>query len=116
MRGKVREKKETFLTEVKKIPGVINAASTRFKIGGNNWTQGVTWEGKMPDEDYLFEEINTGNNTIETLGITMIQGRAFSKAFGIDSTGIIFNETAIKTMGLKDPIGKTIRHYTVINK
>lgn len=112
MRGEVREKKETFLTEAKKIPGVINAASTSLKIGGNSWTQGVNWEGKKPDEDYLFEEINTGDNTIETLGITMVQGRAFSKAFGMDSTGIIFNEAAIKTMGLKDPIGKTIRHYT----
>ncbi|MDX1939263.1 MAG: ABC transporter permease [Saprospiraceae bacterium] len=112
MRGQVSDKKETFLTEVKKIPGVINAAETGFKVGGNGWTQGVNWEGKSPNDDYIFEEVITGDNTIETLDITMVAGRSFSNEFGMDSMSIIFNEAAIKTMGLKDPIGKTIRHYT----
>lgn len=112
MRGKVKDKKETFLTEVKKIPGVRSAAETGFKVGDNSWTQGVNWEGKAPEADYVFEEVMTGNYMIETLNISMIEGRSFSEEFGADSMSIIFNETAIKIMGLKDPIGKTIRHYT----
>jgi ABC-type transport system, involved in lipoprotein release, permease component len=39
----------------------------------------------------------------------MSEGRTFSEEFGADSTKIIFNEAAIRVMGLKDPIGKTIR-------
>jgi hypothetical protein len=45
---------------------------------------------------------------IETLGIKMKEGRAFSKDFGADHSKIICNETATDIMGFKDPIGKTI--------
>ena len=42
------------------------------------------------------------------LGIEMKEGRTFSKIFGSDSSKIIFNEAAIKLMGIKDPIGKGV--------
>jgi ABC-type antimicrobial peptide transport system permease subunit len=45
---------------------------------------------------------------IETHGIEMKEGRAFSKDFGSDDSKIICNETAVKVMGLKDPIGNLI--------
>jgi hypothetical protein len=48
---------------------------------------------------------------IETLGIDVEEGRSFSREFGNDSSMLIFNETAIKTMGLKDPIGTKIRMW-----
>jgi len=35
----------------------------------------------------------------------------FSRKFGSDSEGIIFNETAIAAMGLKDPVGKTVSFF-----
>jgi len=38
-------------------------------------------------------------NYIPTLGMEMAHGRNFSKEYGIDSTGIIINETAAKTFG-----------------
>ena len=37
------------------------------------------------------------------------EGRSFSMDFATDSSAIIFNEAAIKAMGLDDPIGKTIQ-------
>jgi putative ABC transport system permease protein len=46
---------------------------------------------------------------VETMGMKMKEGRSFSRNFGTDSTKIILNETAVKVMGLKDPVGKTIR-------
>jgi len=38
----------------------------------------------------------------------MAEGRFFSEEFGADSTKIIFNEAAIRVLGLDEPIGKTI--------
>ncbi len=38
----------------------------------------------------------------------MAAGRAFSRNFGADSLKVIFNEAAIKAMGIRDPIGKVI--------
>jgi putative ABC transport system permease protein len=41
------------------------------------------------------------------MGTTMIAGREFSNQYA-DSNSIIVNESAVKAMGLKNPIGKTI--------
>ena len=50
------------------------------------------------DEDFL-----------KTLEIELVDGRFFSKARQVDlQEGFILNETAIKTMGLDDPIGKPV--------
>ena len=46
----------------------------------------------------------------KTLGIEMYAGREFSSLHPQDSaTGIILNETAVKTFGFQDPIGKSLR-------
>jgi ABC-type antimicrobial peptide transport system permease subunit len=41
------------------------------------------------------------------MGIKMTQGRDFSKAFGSDSLGYLVNETALKRIGYKNPIGRS---------
>jgi putative ABC transport system permease protein len=42
------------------------------------------------------------------LGIEIIEGRNFSRSFGSDSLGMILNETAVKSTGFENPIGKKI--------
>jgi ABC-type antimicrobial peptide transport system permease subunit len=107
--GKMREHQDAFLTELKKIPGVVNASSVSQKfIGLNSSTIGLNWEGKNPKDVVQFTTININYDMIQTLGIEMKAGRTFSKNFGSDTTAIIFNEAAINIMGLKDPIGKVI--------
>ncbi|HWJ90064.1 MAG TPA: FtsX-like permease family protein, partial [Flavisolibacter sp.] len=45
---------------------------------------------------------------IETLGIRVKEGRVFSKDYGSEDTKLVFNEAAIKAMGLHDPVGKKV--------
>lgn len=45
----------------------------------------------------------------KTIDWEIVQGRDFSRDYSSDSSAFIINETAVKYMGLKDPIGKTIR-------
>jgi len=45
---------------------------------------------------------------MEILGVQLVSGRYYSQAHGTEADNIIFNETAIAAMGLKDPIGKTV--------
>jgi len=107
--GKITEHQDAFISGLKNIPGVINASGvSQNLIGPNSTTIGVTWEGKNPKDIVQFTDLNVDYGMIETLGIKMKAGRAFSRDFGSDSTGIIFNEAAIKIMGLKDPIGKVV--------
>ncbi|MDN5200981.1 ABC transporter permease [Fulvivirgaceae bacterium BMA10] len=106
--GRVKETMETFLSEVKKIPGVHNASSTAHRMIGKNWTVGIGWEGKNPEDNTRFEVAVVNYDFIETLGIEIKEGRSFSRDFATETTKAIFNEAAIEAMGLSDPIGKKI--------
>jgi len=108
--GTVATNQDTFLKELKRIPGVINASSSSTNlIGSYGTTDGVRWEGKSPDETIRFESVHCNYDLIETMGVQIKSGRAFSREFGSDDSKIIFNEAAIDVMGLKNPVGKTIK-------
>jgi ABC-type antimicrobial peptide transport system permease subunit len=42
------------------------------------------------------------------MGMQMAEGRFFSRNFASDSSSVIFNQTAIAAMGIKNPVGKTV--------
>lgn len=108
--GKVEANRETFLTEIRNMPGVVSAASIGHSLlGRNNNTSGLEWDGKNPDDNILFENVGTNYGLLETLGVEMAEGRMYSEEYGSDSTKIIFNEAAIRVMNLENPIGKTIK-------
>jgi putative ABC transport system permease protein len=109
--GKVAENVETFVNEAKRIPGVVEAAPISFQVAGGSSTYGISWEG---NEEYniQFHEIDAGYDASELLGFQVASGRSFSNTFPSDSSAILFNEKAIQMMGLKDPIGKKVKHYS----
>ncbi len=110
MEGKARENKETFLSEIRNIPGIISASSTGSNLTGHNsGTSGVEWEGKNLEDKTEFENVAVDYDMMETWGVELVAGRAFSRDFASDSAKIIFNETGIKFMGLTEPLGKTIK-------
>jgi putative ABC transport system permease protein len=106
--GRVPAHLETFLSEVKNIPGIVNASSMWGSVAGHtSFTTGYFhWEGRNDDDVVQFEHLGVNYDMIELLGIEMAEGRSFSRNFPADSTKIILNEAAIKMMGLKDPVGK----------
>ena len=108
--GMAENNLETFLNELKNIPGVVNASSTQHEIvAGSSSTAGVEWEGKDPNTVVKFGHIGVYYDFIETLGVSLKAGRSFSKKFGSEAGNLIVNETAIKAMGLDNPINKTIK-------
>lgn len=110
MEGRVKASLKTFLDEIKTIPGVVNASSSGHSfLGRNNNTSGLDWEGKDPDDKILFENVGTNYGLLETLGVELAQGRFYSEDYGTDTSKIIFNETAIRIMNMKDPIGQKIK-------
>ena len=108
--GAIADKLETFLTQARQIPGVVNASSLAHSfIGRMNNTSGLEWEGKNPEERVLFENVRVNYELIETMGINLVEGRSFSESYGSDTSKIIFNEAALDILGFEDPIGKVIR-------
>ncbi|WP_339815279.1 ABC transporter permease [uncultured Imperialibacter sp.] len=110
--GKVVENQDVFLAEIRNIPGVVNASTIQsIVVGSQNSTQGVVWEGKNPEDNIRFEVVTVNYEEIETLGIQVLEGRSFSREFGADEEGVIFNESAIKVMGMEAPLGKTVNFW-----
>ena len=108
--GELTENTETYLEEVRNIPGVVNASSLGHNlIHRMNNTSGLEWEGKDPEADILFENVRVNHGILETLEVQLKEGRFFSQDFSTDTTKIIFNEAGIDVMGMEDPIGQTIR-------
>ncbi|WDF56752.1 ABC transporter permease [Mucilaginibacter sp. KACC 22063] len=69
---------------------------------------GFSWEGKAPEVQGDFSVVRTSFGFGKTINWKIKEGRDFSKDFPTDSIGIILNESAVKFMNLKDPVGKTI--------
>ena len=84
----------------------VSNFSTDISNGGNN-TTGISWPGKNPKNDVLFNTRGTGYDFVETIGTEMLAGRAFSPEYK-DSTNVIVNQAAVKAMGLKNPLGTVI--------
>lgn len=69
---------------------------------------GFDWDGKPTDFQDDFAVTEVSYDYAKALNLKFIAGRDFSREFSTDSTAVILNESAVKYMGIKDPIGKYI--------
>ena len=107
--GKSNEQFYSFMRELKEVPGVVNASNMSGNILDDMYGQtGITWSGQESDKDVLFQSPLVGYDFIETLDIELLEGRTFSEIHQDDYSKIVVNETAVKFMGLENPIGEII--------
>jgi putative ABC transport system permease protein len=68
------------------------------------------WSGKMPGDKTDFDRFCVDEGIVATAGFKLLQGRDFDlKQFPSDSTAVILNESAVKTMNFKEPLGQIIK-------
>ena len=103
------------------VVNVTESSSPTTAVWSNQ--SGFTWEGKDPNLVPSFAVIHVTHDFGSTVGWQFVAGRDFSRSFSSDSTAMILNETAVKYMGLKNPVGATVKylysdradqHYRVI--
>jgi len=70
---------------------------------------GFDWKGKDPAQAVEFPNIDVTYDYGKTVGWQFKEGRDFSKTFMSDSNAFVVNETAAKFMGLKEPVGETLK-------
>jgi putative ABC transport system permease protein len=69
-----------------------------------------SWEGKDPNKREAFDIYHTDKDFVKTMGLALVAGRDINvDAYPTDSTAVLLNETAAKTMGFKEPVGKILR-------
>lgn len=81
----------------------LTTASTSITNGGNNG-YGVEWPGKDPNSKILINFRLIGHDFVKTAAITVLAGRDF-EAGHADSANVLINESLVKTMGIKQPLG-----------
>jgi putative ABC transport system permease protein len=101
-----------FLSQIKSIPGVVNASSSSHDMVAHNYADpGFSWPGKNEKDWIFFQGVRGNYDLIETLGVALKEGRSFSRNYGADSHAVVLNEAAVALMGMKDPVGKTIKYW-----
>jgi putative ABC transport system permease protein len=114
---------QTIHTEFMRNPGIISmtrSSSTMDKAYTTTGGDAIAWEGQsneiiMPKTHLM----RVDPEFIATFQIDMVEVRFFSNEFPHDQTkSVVINETALKTMDLKSPIGKRLtvwnRNFRII--
>ncbi|RIV43875.1 ABC transporter permease [Flagellimonas pelagia] len=108
--GNIAEHEDTFIKEAKAIPNVINVTNMEGDLLGNLSGGGrISWPGKT--EQIQFSGSYADFDFVETMGLQMQQGRSFDLDYPTDSSGVIFNETAVRMMHLEEPLGTPIEFF-----
>jgi predicted permease len=70
---------------------------------------GYIWDGKPEgfQEDLAYTEVSY--EYAKSLNLNIIAGRDFDRKLASDSNAILINETAVKYLGIADPVGKFLR-------
>jgi len=104
---------QTMKTELANFSGIkqVSSASSNFiDMGGT--TSDPVWEGMSPDNGQnWFSILDVDFELLDMLDISIKDGRNFSSDFATDTLNYIINEEAVKAMGMKDPIGKTLSFW-----
>jgi putative ABC transport system permease protein len=88
------------------VTEMAESSSPTFQVWSNN--SGFNWEGKDPNFLDDFATIAVTHDFGRTVGWEIVRGRDFSRDFATDSSAVVLNESAVKVINLKDPIGATI--------
>lgn len=109
--GSLKKNFEAYRNDLLELGAAESITKTSTTIT-DRWSNsdGITWEGKNPDDRTLFERIYVDNHFATTAGLTVVRGRDMDlEKFTSDSTAVVLNEAAAKAMGFEDPIGQLIK-------
>ncbi len=113
--GSARDHMEAIRQELLSSGAAISATISPGPIT-RHWSDawGFRWAGSTPaDDDHDFLLYGTTGDFVKTMGITLLSGRDIDAAkYKSDSTAILLNESAVRAMRMKDPIGQLVRQGT----
>lgn len=110
MQGRFRDYTETFMSEIKNLPGVLNATNLfgGSIVANTNAGSGFEWDSPSSDPEQRFPRLQVGYDFIETLDIDLLEGRSFSESYGDETNKLMINKSAAKLIGGENVVGKLI--------
>ncbi|MBT1687992.1 ABC transporter permease [Dawidia soli] len=112
--GALVQKTDAFLTEVKRLPGVVQAAGMVGYLTGDG--TGLPGSFSYNDKKITCQVLQGTVDMIETLGLTIKEGRGYSRQqdTGQANSRWILNEAAVDAVGEEHVIGKVVDGREVI--
>lgn len=87
---------------------VVKTNSPITEVWSDGW--GQEWEGKDPHDKTDFFRFVADDGLAKATNLQFVHGRDFDlQTFPTDSTGMIINESALRVMKFKEPIGKIVK-------
>jgi putative ABC transport system permease protein len=97
-----------FRDQLLQIPGVEKVGFSRA-VPGTTYNNNAFFNDEDPEKrTYLLNQTQVSFDFPQALGVQLVEGRFFSREYGSDSSSVLINESAVKSLGLKDPVGKYI--------
>jgi len=104
-----------FLEGIRSLPEVISAAGSMDGLPMGGWMTFMQPHFKNKEQKVKVEGFAVDYGLIETMGMTLLEGRSFSPDFGNDlDRSAILNETAVRELGMDAPVGKYMVDSTQI--
>ena len=105
----VRGHFEAIRNDLKNTGAILEIAESGNPITAvYNSNGGMNWRGKVPGTSVDFPMNAVSVDYGKTVRWKIVQGRDFSRSFPSDSAAFILNESAVKFMGLKNPVGEQV--------
>jgi putative ABC transport system permease protein len=99
---------ESFRDQLLQIPGVDKVGFSRA-VPGTDYNNNAFFRDNDPEKNtYLLNQTQVSFDFPQALGVQLVEGRFYSREFGSDSSAVLINEAAVKSLGLKDPVGQFI--------
>ncbi len=87
------------------------AAASNPATGIWSSADNLEWEGKDPNRQETFGTVLIEPDFEKVVEWKIKEGRSFSSQLASDSSGFVFNEAAIRQMGLENPVGKRVKWH-----
>lgn len=106
----VNGKYEVLRDELLKNPNIQYVSGAYTLPGINSMMNiGVTPDGAPPEKSVNIQALPADYGFVKSMGLEITDGRDFDRQFSTDRyEGVILNETAVKVLGLANPIGSKL--------
>jgi ABC-type antimicrobial peptide transport system permease subunit len=98
--------------ELERQPGILGVTAANGNIMSIGSSTGdIDWDGKPSNMGSItVNQLSAERNILKVLNLKLADGTGFSGT-PADSSNYILNETAVKELGIKDPIGKRLTFH-----
>jgi putative ABC transport system permease protein len=101
---------DSFKEELLRSP-LVEHVSFASDVPGERYSlEGFTVDGQQDDESTMMRIAwGVDHDYAATLGLTLAEGRDFSKEAPADTNAWLLNESAVARLGLEEPVGRVLR-------